>query len=129
MVPGGPFASGAEVRTTNQRMEITAVLEALRALRSSAPPAGLSICSDSTYVVNCFVQRWWAGWRRRGWRNSQGKPVANQDLWAPLLDLALDPSVPVRFSWVKGHSGDHWNDVVDELATAAAAAGFGRSSQ
>jgi len=129
VVPGGPFASGAEVRTTNQRMEITAVLEALRALRSSAPPAGLSICSDSTYVVNCFVQRWWAGWRRRGWRNSQGKPVANQDLWAPLLDLALDPSVPVRFSWVKGHSGDHWNDVVDELATAAAAAGFGRSSQ
>jgi ribonuclease HI len=51
--------------------------------------------------------------------------VANQDLWEPLLELALDPAVVVRFSWVKGHSGDRWNDVVDELATAAAASGVG----
>lgn len=127
VVPAGPFASGAEVRTTNQRMEVTAVLEALRALRPEAGAGGLLVRSDSTYVVNCFRQRWWAGWERRGWRNAQGKPVANRELWEPLLELALDRTVPVRFEWVKGHSGDHWNDVVDELAVAAATSGSGRS--
>ncbi len=124
-VPDGPFASGAEPRSTNQRMEITAALEALRSLRAGAPLGGVHVVSDSTYVVNCFRQRWWEGWCRRGWKNSQGKPVANRDLWEPLLELALDPSVPVWFSWVRGHSGDRWNDVVDGLATAAAASGVG----
>jgi ribonuclease HI len=124
-VVDGPFASGADPRTTNQRMEITAVLEALRRLLPEAGPSGLEVHSDSTYVVNCFRQRWWEGWRRRGWKNSQGKPVANRDLWEPLLPLALDGANEVRFFWVKGHSGDHWNDVVDELATAAAARGTG----
>lgn len=127
VVPDGPFASGADPWTTNQRMEITAVLEAVRSLRQVAAPAGLLVASDSHYVVNCFEQRWWAGWLRRGWRNSQGKAVANRDLWEPLIELALDPSVPVRFSWVKGHSGDRWNDAVDELATTAAATGRGAS--
>lgn len=126
-VPDGRYASGADPRTTNQRMEVTAALEALRALRPGALKGGLRVVSDSTYVVNCFRQRWWAGWRRRGWKNSQGKPVANRDLWEPLIELALDPAVPVSFTWVKGHSGDRWNDVVDDLATAAAAAGTGTS--
>ncbi len=126
-VPGGPFASGADRRTTNQRMEITAVLEALRALLPDAGPAGLAVVSDSTYVVNCFRDRWWEGWLKRGWTNSQRKPVANRDLWEPLLALALEAEVPVGFSWVKGHSGDRWNDLVDELATAAAANGVGAS--
>lgn len=121
-VPGGRYASGADPRTTNQRMEITAVLEALRALLPEAP-IGLVVRSDSTYVVNCFRQRWWAGWLRRDWRNSQGKPVANRDLWEPLLALALDRAVDVGFEWVKGHSGDPWNDRVDELAVAAASTG------
>ena len=75
--------------------------------------------SDSTYVVNCFRQKWWVGWKRRGWRNSQGKPVANRDLWEQLLDLALDPKRRVTFQWVKGHSGDPMNDWVDQLATGA----------
>src|SRR5271165_3016663 len=74
-VPGGRYASGADPRTTNQRMEITAALEALRSL---LPDRGvLEVVSDSTYVVNCFRHRWWVGWQRRGWKNSQGKPVAN----------------------------------------------------
>ena len=115
-VDGGPSDSGGEVRTTNQRMEVTAVL---RALQSLAGP--LHVVSDSTYVVNCFRNQWWVGWKRRGWRNTQGKPVANQDLWKELLDLALDPSRPVTFEWVKGHSGDRMNDVVDLMATQAAA--------
>jgi ribonuclease HI len=126
-VPDGPFASGADRQTTNQRMEITAVLEALRALQRDAGDDGIDVFSDSTYVVNCFRDRWWAGWHRRNWRNSQGKPVANRDLWEPLIELAVDPGTPVRFHWVRGHAGDRWNEVVDQLATEAAAAGVGRS--
>ncbi len=114
-VEGGPTASGGEPRTTNQRMELTAVIRALRAL--SGP---VHVMSDSTYVVNCFRQRWWEGWQRRGWRNAQGKPVANRDLWEVLLPLALDGGRSVSFEWVKGHSGDKMNDLVDLLAVEAA---------
>jgi ribonuclease HI len=127
VVPQGRFESGADPRTTNQRMEITAPLRALQSLEAAAGGEGILVRSDSAYVVNCFVQRWWAGWKRRNWRNSQGKPVANRDLWEPLLALALDPGIGVRFEWVKGHSGDHWNDVVDELANTAASTGAARS--
>jgi ribonuclease HI len=127
-VPGGPYASGAEPYTTNQRMEITAVLRALEVLCGpGGVPGRVEVASDSTYVVNCFRQGWWRGWFRRGWKNSQGKPVANRDLWEPLLALALDPPREVAFRWVKGHSGDEWNDVVDRLATEAAASGVGTS--
>ncbi len=125
VVPDGAYASGAEPRTTNQRMEITAVLEALRALGDAQP---IEVVSDSTYVVNCFRQRWWEGWFRRGWRNSQGRPVANRDLWEPLFELALDSERTVTFRWVKGHSGDPWNDEVDRLAVEAASSGRGQSA-
>ena len=81
--------------------------------------------SDSTYVVKCFTDGWWRGWQRRNWKNSQNKPVANRDLWEPLIELALSPDVDVSFRWVKGHSGDRWNDRVDELATLAADSGHG----
>jgi len=121
-VPEGRFASGAEPRSTNQRMEITAVVRALEALEGP-----VHVTSDSTYVVNCFRDRWWEGWKRRGWRNAAGKPVANRDLWEVLLALALDPDRPVRFSWVKGHSGDKMNDLVDLLAVEAAATQRGAS--
>jgi ribonuclease HI len=131
-VPGGRFASGADRHTTNQRMEITAVLEALRALSavdmsSGERPSAIEVVSDSTYVVRCFTDRWWEGWRRRNWKNSKKQPVANRDLWEPLLELALSPDVTVTFRWVKGHSGDPWNDRVDELATLAADTGHGTS--
>ncbi len=112
----GPWASGAEPHTTNQRMELTAVLEALRTL---GPAAGeLEIVSDSTYVVNCFEDRWYEGWQRRGWKNSQRKPVANRDLWEPLIHLVLERG-GVGFRWVKGHSTDPGNDLVDALAVEA----------
>ena len=112
-VPGGPFASGAAAHTTNQRMEIQAVLEALRALDGR-----VEVVSDSTYVVHCFRDRWHVGWRRRGWTNSQKKPVANRDLWEPLIDRYLVRG-DVTFRWVKGHSGDPMNDLVDALAVEA----------
>jgi ribonuclease HI len=121
-VPDGPFASGAEPRTTNQRMEITAVLEAVKSL-----PGPLEVRSDSTYVVNCFRDRWWEGWEAKGWKNSQRKPVANQDLWKPLIELYKARSNALRFAWVKGHSGDAMNDVVDLLAVEASATQEARS--
>jgi ribonuclease HI len=125
-VPGGRFESGAESQSTNQRMEITAALRALQALGPESGDDGILVISDSTYVVNCFRQRWWAGWRARGWINSQRKPVANRDLWEPLFAVAVDGGLSVSWQWVKGHSGDRWNDVVDRLAQAAAASGTGQ---
>ena len=112
-VPGGAWAAGFSPHTTNQRMEITAVLEAVRAL---AGP--LDVVSDSTYVVNCFRDGWWKRWSTRGWRNAQGKPVANRDLWEPLIELYRDRG-EVTFRWVKGHSADPMNDLVDRLAVQA----------
>jgi len=94
-------------------MELTATLEAMRAL--SGP---LLIVSDSTYVVKCFQDRWWQSWLRRGWVNSQRKPVANRDLWEPLITLYRERG-DVEFRWVKGHSGDRWNDEADRLAVEA----------
>lgn len=123
VVPGGPWASGAEARSTNQRMEVTAVLEAFRAL---AGP--LDVVSDSTYVVNCFRDRWWEGWLRRGWTNSQRKPVANRDLWEPLVELYRERG-DVTFRWVRGHSGDPMNDIADELAVTAARTQQGASGK
>ena len=110
------FASGPAQHTTNQRMELMAVIEALK----SNPDDPIDIVSDSTYVVHCFRDRWHAGWLRRGWKNSQGQPVANRDLWEELFALTIETSRVINFSWVKGHSGDAMNDWVDVLATAAA---------
>jgi ribonuclease HI len=110
------FAVGAEARTTNQRMELTAVLRAVAAL-----PGPLEIVSDSTYVVNCFRDRWWAGWRSRGWRSSKGTAVANRDLWEPLVAVVVDERPgEISFRWVKGHAGDAMNELVDRLANEAA---------
>ena len=106
--------SGGEARSTNQRMEVQAVLEALRAL-----PGSVVVVSDSTYVVNCFRDRWWAGWLQRGWVNSKKQPVANRDLWEPLVQLVRDRG-NVTFGWVKGHAGDPMNDLVDRMAVAEA---------
>jgi ribonuclease HI len=113
IVPDGPFASGAEPKSTNQRMELSAALDAIRSLEGP-----LEVISDSTYVVNCFRDRWWEGWLKRGWVNSNKKPVANRDLWEPLVDEVRRRDIVFR--WVKGHSGDRWNDYADRLAVEAA---------
>ncbi len=109
VIPDGEAAYGGAPETTNQRMELQAALEAVKTL-----PGPLHIVSDSTYVVNCFKDNWWKGWLKRGWKNSQKKPVANRDLWEPLIELYQERDV--TFEWVKGHSGDRWNDRADELA-------------
>ncbi|GAA4693359.1 hypothetical protein GCM10023215_33250 [Pseudonocardia yuanmonensis] len=102
--------SGGEAGTTNQRMEIRAALEAVRALEGP-----LVVVSDSTYVVNCFRDGWWKGWLARGWTTSARKPVVSRDLWEPLITLVNERG-DVSFRWVKGHSGDEMNDLVDALA-------------
>ena len=109
----GRQGSGAESPTTNQRMEIKAALEAVKTLDGP-----LVVVSDSTYVVNCFKDAWWKGWLARGWVNSAKKPVANRDLWEPLITLYTERG-DISFRWVKGHSGDAMNDLVDQLAVQA----------
>lgn len=94
-------------------MEIRAALEAVR-----DNPGPLLVVSDSTYVVNCFRDRWHQGWLERGWLTSAKKPVANRDLWEPLVELVTERG-DVAFRWVKGHSGHEMNDFVDQLAVAA----------
>lgn len=114
-VPGGRFASGAAAATTNQRMEITAALEAVRSVDGP-----LVVVSDSTYVVNCWRDRWWEKWVAKGWVNAAKKPVANRDLWEPLVRIWRDEPERMHLEWVKGHSADAMNDLVDRLAVDAA---------
>src|SRR5688572_4410994 len=114
-VPDGPYESGAEAQTTNQRMEITAALRAVTAIEGE-----LVVITDSTYVRNCFRDRWWEAWVANGWRNKAKKPVANRDLWEPLIAAVQADPRRVHFEWVKGHSGDVMNDLVDRLAVDAA---------
>ncbi len=104
---------GAERDTTNNRMELVAAIEGLRALTR---PASVSLTTDSQYVRQGITQ-WIAGWKRNGWKNSQKQPVKNQDLWR-----ALDAAVAqhdVAWHWVKGHSGHEENERVDQAANDA----------
>ena len=115
VVDQGRWSSGFESHTTNQRMELTAASAAVQALEGP-----LRVHSDSTYVVNCFVQEWWKGWLQRGWKNSKKEPVKNRDLWEPFIEL-VNARGDIEFVWVKGHSGHRLNDAADQLATTAAA--------
>lgn len=105
--------NGAESLTTNNRMELRAAIEALKLL-----PKGekVSLYTDSQYVKNGITE-WMAGWIRKGWRNSKGEPVKNQDLWRDLAVEVADHQID--WHWVKGHSGHPENDRVDQLARDA----------
>ncbi len=101
---------GGEAETTNQRMELTAAIEALKALRK---PCRVTIHSDSRYVVQGMTE-WIHNWKRKGWKNAGRQPVANRDLWEELDRLASQHEV--RWQWVKGHAGHAGNERADELA-------------
>ena len=105
--------SGGEVHTTNNRMELLGVINALEALKS---PCRVKLTTDSKYVVDGVTKGWAAGWRRRGWKKSDGKPALNTDLWGRLLDLLAKHEV--EFSWIKGHAGHEENERCDALAVA-----------
>ena len=105
--------SGGEPLTTNNRMEIYAVIAGLECLKEKCR---VNIYSDSAYTVNAFTQNWLEGWIRNGWRKADGKEVANSDLWQRLYDLT--ESHEVRFIKVKGHADNAYNNRCDELAVA-----------
>lgn len=112
--------SGGAAETTNNRMELTAVIEALQALRE---PCDVTLYSDSQYIVKAFNEGWLRKWQRNGWQTAAKQPVENQDLWRALL-AAAEPH-RIKWVWVKGHADDALNNRCDELARAAAAAAAG----
>ncbi len=107
--------SGGEAATTNNRMELTAVIQGLSALKE---PCDVTLCSDSRYVCDGLSKGWARNWQKNGWRKADGKPALNADLWEQLLTL-LDTH-HVRIVWVRGHDGHPENERCDRLAVAAA---------
>ena len=112
-------ASGHEAKTTNNRMEMAAVIAALH----DSPLEPIQIVSDSKYVVDCINMSWYAKWQRNGWKTSKKKPVLNKDLWVKMLqsiDQRTTQGAPVTFAWTRGHSGQVENERADTLARQAA---------
>ncbi len=101
---------GGEPETTNNRMEMKAVIESLRALKKSSE---IILYTDSTYVKD-GITKWIHGWKKNGWRNANRKPVKNSELWQE-LDIETKKH-RIEWIWVKGHSGNYYNEIVDELA-------------
>ncbi|MFH0911573.1 MAG: ribonuclease HI [Planctomycetota bacterium] len=106
--------SGAEFHTTNNRMELMAVIRALESLRE---PCEITVATDSRYLHDAFARHWIERWQRNGWKTSARAPVKNQDLWARLL--ALLPSHAVRWEWIRAHNDHPENERADRLAVAA----------
>lgn len=107
--------SGGEAETTNNRMELTAVIAALSALKE---PCDVTVCSDSKYVIDAITKGWAESWRQRGWIKADKKPALNADLWERLL--ALLKQHKVQFIWIKGHAGHPENERCDQLAVKQA---------
>ena len=103
--------SGGEKNTTNNRMELTAVIKALQALKE---PCTVALYSDSKYVLDALQKGWAVSWRKKGWIKSDKKPALNPDLWETLLNLVEKHDV--RYHWVKGHAANPKNNRCDELA-------------
>ncbi len=107
--------SGGQADTTNNRMELTAVIEALQKLRE---PCQVTLTTDSKYVSDGISKGWAASWKARGWKKADKSPALNPDLWGTLLDLC--ETHPVEFVWVKGHAGHPYNERCDTVAQGEA---------
>lgn len=105
--------SGSEKETTNNRMELSAVITALKALKE---PCNVTLTTDSKYVCDAINKGWLNSWKKNSWKKADKKPVLNIDLWQELLPL-LDKH-RVEFIWVKGHNGHKYNEICDKLAVA-----------
>ena len=105
--------SGGERETTNNRMELTAVIKGLEALKE---PCRVTIVTDSKYVSDAVIKGWAKGWRKKGWKRSGGEPALNADLWERLLDLLEVHEA--EFRWIKGHAGHPENERCDAMAVA-----------
>lgn len=111
--------SGAEISTTNNRMELTAVINALETVRRKFPcENSIKVITDSKYVQK-GVSEWMSRWIARRWRTASGKPVKNQDLWMKLMKTNRE--LMIDWKWVRGHAGNMWNERCDELAARARA--------
>jgi ribonuclease HI len=108
---------GSEKETTNNRMELTAVIMALRALKTMTDvPRQALVITDSQYVQKGITE-WIHAWKNNAWRTSEKKPVKNQDLWVELDSLACE--FPLQWKWVKGHAGNKYNEICDEMTRDA----------
>ncbi len=107
--------SAGYIKTTNNRMELMAVIAGLEAL---VKPCNVTIYSDSSYVVKAFTEHWLEGWIKKGWKRGKNEPVKNTDLWKRLLQASKPHNL--EFVWVKGHAGHPENERCDKLATTAA---------
>ena len=107
------YISGSKQLTTNNQMELIATIEALKAILK---PSNIALYTDSQYVKN-GITSWIFNWKKNGWKTANKKPVANKDLWIELEKYVDFHSV--NWFWVKGHSGDHYNEIADELAVKA----------
>lgn len=105
---------GASPETTNNRMELTAVIEALKALKE---PCEIMLTTDSKYVCDAITKGWVYSWKNNGWRKADKKPALNVDLWEQLLPLLNTHKV--EFNWVKGHNGHPYNERCDALAVSS----------
>ncbi|KTT20864.1 ribonuclease HI [Pseudacidovorax intermedius] len=114
---------GGELDTTNNRMELTAVIEALAALKR---PCRVVLFLDSQYVRQ-GITSWIRGWKAKGWRTSTGQPVKNVELWKRLDQLVADGGHQIEWRWVKGHSGDEGNEKADALANRGVLHAQGRA--
>ena len=108
--------SGGEPSTTNNRMELTAIIEALSILKE---PCDVTLTTDSKYVADGITKGWAASWKRNGWKKADKKPALNSDLWEKILQLTTTHNV--KIVWVKGHAGHPENERCDTLATTAIA--------
>ena len=115
--------SGGEPSTTNNRMELTAFIEAVGLLKE---PCAIRYCSDSQYVINGLEKGWAKSWRARGWKKADKSPALNPDLWAKALELAEKHTI--TYIWVKGHAGHPENERCDQLAVAQSKAHGGRQN-
>ena len=107
------YLSGADPLTTNNKMELTATIESLKAIKK---PSEINLYTDSQYVKN-GINLWIINWKNNGWKTANKKPVANQELWIELDRIVQFHNV--NWFWVKGHSGNHYNEIADQLAVKA----------
>ncbi len=105
--------SGGEQKTTNNRMELTAVISALSALKE---PCEVELCSDSKYALDALIKGWAVSWQKNGWKKADKKPALNSDLWQVLLELT--DMHKMTYVWVKGHEGHPYNERCDAMAVA-----------
>lgn len=109
--------NGAEINTTNQKMELMACLNGCRAAEKLNPSEYVEVYSDSAYLINCYKAEWWKSWIRNGWKNAKKQPVANRALWESIISYFNLPNY--SFIKVKGHAGEEYNVIVDRMAVEA----------